>query len=83
MQQNYPYTLTIEYSLPRQTWIFTPVIGGRGGSIVPLTELTQTITRRYETEEDVKKVISEINHKQELLKNVKENFVHFLEQNHN
>jgi hypothetical protein len=61
--RDYPYTLTIQYNQPVKTYQIMPVYGGRNGYstiIMPTVELTQLITKRYKTEDDVINEIAEI-----------------------
>ena len=63
-----PYTLEIKYYLPETSISVAPVFSGRGGvAVYNETTLIQTITKRYESEDQVKNEISTINKKLEAL----------------
>ncbi len=52
--RQYPYTMGIEYELPKTVMTVSPVIGGNGGcSIGYHTIMTQHITRRYKSEAEM------------------------------
>ena len=60
--QEHPWTLTIEYDEPVESWMPVYTTGGYG--ITRSVDLTQFITRRYRTERDVLTEISQIEQKQ-------------------
>jgi hypothetical protein len=52
--RQYPYTMGIEYELPRTVMTAFPVVGGNGGcSMGYHTVMTQWISRRYKTETEM------------------------------
>jgi hypothetical protein len=69
----YPYTITVDYKLPRQRITFNPVItanhqGYSGGvSMSERTELSQLITTRLESEQECVDELIAISHKQKAL----------------
>jgi hypothetical protein len=74
--RTHPYTLQITYSEPIERLMAAPVIGGQGGTaIVKQVDLTQYITKRYTTLDEVENEISEIIKKQEQLINVGKSIV--------
>ena len=64
LQQNAPWTLTINYYLPRDAYNFAPVIGSHPGVAITYGVITEhSITKRYSDEFSVDQEISEIQKK--------------------
>lgn len=73
LQKEYPYSLTIEYNIPREYITVSPIFGGKGGfTINKQVDLTQLITKRYKTENQCMEEISKIKQKQEQIKKFNE-----------
>lgn len=61
----YPFTLKITYNEPKSTWHISPVVGRyTGAAFHPSVDLTQTLTKRYSSLDEVQKEIDEIKLKQ-------------------
>lgn len=73
--RNKPYALTIKYHTPIDMVTLIPIIGTRGVFIVVTqsVKLNRNITKRYETEEEVKSEIREIDELQRQVEEIKEN----------